>query len=182
MPDSQRPLLDQSALDECIDQLASQICAAHQDVRTLALVGLHRRGVPLAKRLAARMAACPGRTIQLGTIDITQYRDDLKSRTILPRLEGSDIPFDVDGAHIVLCDEVIYTGRTIRAAMDELLDHGRPARVQLAVLVERAGREFPIQPDYVGLHTDLPSDERVRVQFIEVDGTDQVYVQAANVP
>ena len=181
MPDAsdQRHLLDKTAMAACIEKLAAEICAAHTDAKTLALVGLHNRGVPLAHRLAAAIKGKCSADVQLGTIDITQYRDDLKKMAVLPRLEGSHIPFDVDEAHVVLCDEVLYTGRTIRAALDELLDHGRPARVQLAVLVERAGREFPIQPDYVGYHADAKPGERVRVRFEEVDGIDTVFVETS---
>ncbi len=181
MPDSDhRPLLDKSAMAVCIEKLAAEICAAHAGAKTLALVGIHKRGVPLAQRLAAALKGTCSAEVHVGTVDITQYRDDLKKMAVLPRLEGSDIRFDVNEAHVVLCDEVIYTGRTIRAALDELLDHGRPARVQLAVLVERAGREFPIQPDYVGFHAEAEPGERVCVRFEEVDGNDAVFVQPSS--
>jgi pyrimidine operon attenuation protein/uracil phosphoribosyltransferase len=168
----------------CIERLAAEICAAHSKASTLALIGIHKRGVPLAHRIASAMKSKPCGEVHVGTIDITQYRDDLKTLAVLPKLEGSDIPFDVNDAHVVLCDEVLYTGRTIRAALDELLDHGRPARVQLAVLIERGGREFPIQPDYVGLHADATPDERVRVRFEEVeeDGVDKVFIETSPHP
>ena len=184
MPDApqQRHLLDKAGMAACIERMAEEICAAHAGAKTLALVGVHKRGVPLAQRLARAMQTKPNCQVHVGTIDITQYRDDLKTMDVLPKLEGSDIPFDVNDVHVVLCDEVLYTGRTIRAALDELLDHGRPARVQLAVLVERAGREFPIQPDYVGIHAEAAPEERVRVRFEEVedDGTDKVFIETSS--
>ncbi len=168
----------------CIERLAASICARAQGAAQLALVGVHRRGVPLSQRIAAALKGLPcGTKIVLGTIDITQYRDDLKAMKVLPRLEGSDIDFDMEDAHVVLCDEVIYTGRTTRAALDELLDFGRPHCVQLAVLIDRGARELPIQPDYVGMTlTDIAADERVCVRFAEEDGFDAVYVQRSATP
>lgn len=178
MPEtSSRPLLDPAQMASCIERLAKEICESNRSSKQLALVGVHKRGVPLAQRIAAAMKAMPCAEVQLGTIDITQYRDDLKQMKVLPKLEGSDIAFDINDTHVVICDEVLYTGRTVRAALDELLDHGRPARVQLAVLVERPGREFPIQPDFVGIHAEAGTDERVCVRFAEVDDRDQVYIQ-----
>jgi pyrimidine operon attenuation protein/uracil phosphoribosyltransferase len=168
----------------CIARLAASICARAQGAGQLALVGVHRRGVPLSQRLAAAIKALACETkVVMGTIDITQYRDDLKAMKVLPRLEGSDIDFDMEDAHVVLCDEVIYTGRTTRAAIDELLDFGRPRCVQLAVLIDRGARELPIQPDYVGMTlTDIPADERVCVRFTEADGYDAIYVQRSPTP
>jgi pyrimidine operon attenuation protein/uracil phosphoribosyltransferase len=178
MPDaSTRTLLDSTGMAACIERMAREICESNREAKQLALVGVHKRGVPLAQRLAAAMKSMPCADVQFGTVDITQYRDDLKQMKTLPKLEGSDITFDVNDTHIVLCDEVLYTGRTVRAAIDELLDHGRPARVQLAVLVERQGREFPIQPDFTGLHAEAGPEERVCVRFAEVDGQDAVFVQ-----
>ena len=121
-----------------------------------------------------------GKEVDIGTVDITQYRDDLQTMRVVPALEGSDISFDVDDAVIILCDEVIYTGRTTRAALDELLDFGRPRCVQLAVLVDRGGRELPLQPDFVGTQLDpasLAAGERVSVRFAECDGWDEVFVR-----
>jgi pyrimidine operon attenuation protein / uracil phosphoribosyltransferase len=171
--------MDQAEMAACIGRLASSICEKARGAAQLAFVGVHRRGVPFSQRLAAAVAELGCQTsIVLGTIDITQYRDDLKAMRVLPRLEGSDIDFDMENAHVVLCDEVIYTGRTTRAALDELLDFGRPQCVQLAVLVDRGGRDLPIQPDYVGMSIhDVPANERVCVRFAEVDGFDAVFVQ-----
>ena len=170
-------LLDKSSMAACIERLAAEISQSARGANRLALVGIHRRGVPLAQRIAAAIQRGPCPEIVQGTIDVTQYRDDLQTMKRLPKLEGSDIGFDVEDTHIVICDEVLYTGRTIRAAIDELMGFGRPRRVQLAVLVDRGGRELPIQPDYVGLHHPVPPDEHIRVQFEEVDGVDTVFVQ-----
>jgi pyrimidine operon attenuation protein/uracil phosphoribosyltransferase len=183
-PTNPRPLLDQAGMAACIKTLADQICADAQasGIAQLALLGLHNRGVPMAQRIAAAMQDKCCANVNVGTIDVTQYRDDLKTMAVLPKLVGSDIPFDVNDALVVLCDEVLYTGRTIRAAIDELLDHGRPRCVKLAVLVERPGREFPIQPDFVGLHTEAAPHERVRVRFHEIDGVDKVFIETSTLP
>ncbi|MDB6139027.1 MAG: pyrR [Verrucomicrobiaceae bacterium] len=186
MPVSDPPptLLDKSSMAACIDRLAAEICQGSQGsqgsqgARCLALVGIHRRGVPLAQRIAAAIRRSgPCAEIVTGTIDVTQYRDDLQTMKRLPKLEGSDIPFDVEDSHVVICDEVLYTGRTIRAAIDELMSFGRPRRIQLAILVDRGGRELPIQPDYTGLLHPVPAGKHIRVQFEEVDGLDTVFVQ-----
>lgn len=160
-----------------VRRLAKEIGKANRGSANLALIGIHKRGVPLAHRLAKELLAQPGMNVLVGTIDITQYRDDLALMKTVPKLEGSDIPFSIDDADVVLCDEVIYTGRSVRAALDELLDHGRPRRVQLAVLVDRAGREFPVQPDFAAHRVGLDESERVSVRFDEVDGEDAVFVQ-----
>jgi pyrimidine operon attenuation protein / uracil phosphoribosyltransferase len=171
-----RPLLDAAGMAVAIDRLAADICADAKScgVTSVALIGVHNRGVPLAHRIAAAMQQC---STQIGTIDVTQYRDDLNQLAVLPQLIGSEIPFDVNDALVVLCDEVFYTGRTIRAAIDELMDHGRPRIVRLAVLVQRTGHEFPIHPDYVGLHATALPGERVRVRFTEVDDRDAVFIE-----
>jgi pyrimidine operon attenuation protein / uracil phosphoribosyltransferase len=181
-PDKARQLLDSDQVALGLQTLADQIAARWADVETLALVGVYRRGVPFSERLASLLMA-KGKHIELGRVDITQYRDDLQTMAMVPKLEGSDIGFDVDDAVVILCDEVIYTGRTSRAALEELLDHGRPRCVQFAVLVDRPGRELPIQPDFIALSLapeDLRADQRVSVRFVESDGWDEVFVR--NVP
>lgn len=183
LPPHSRLIMGKDEMAACVARLAASICARAQGAAQLALVGVHRRGVPLSQRLAAAMKDLPCARIVMGTIDITQYRDDLKAMKVLPRLEGSDIDFDMEDAHVVLCDEVLFTGRTTRAALDELLDFGRPHCVQLAVLIDRGGRELPIQADYVGMTVaDIATDERVCVRFAEVDGYDAVYVQRSPIP
>ena len=178
---NQRLLLDKAAMAGAVRRLAREISAKNKGARHLALIGIHKRGVPLAWRIAHELRAMSNVDVLVGTIDITQYRDDLAMMKMVPKLEGSDIPFDIDDAQVVLCDEVLFTGRSVRAAIDELLDHGRPARVQLAVLIDRDGREFPIQPDYVGEKVTVDPDERVAVRFEEVDGDgeDAVYVKTS---
>ncbi len=169
MPETTRTLLTKAEMAEGIAALAKSICEAHQGAENIALVGIYTRGVPLALRLAAEITKLGCAKPLIGTIDITQYRDDLNTFQMVPKLEGSDISFDLDGLDVVLCDEVIYTGRSVRAALDELLNFGRPKRVQLAVLVDRCGREFPVQPDFSALKVTLKPGERVAVRFEEVD-------------
>ncbi|MBX7210711.1 MAG: bifunctional pyr operon transcriptional regulator/uracil phosphoribosyltransferase PyrR [Verrucomicrobiaceae bacterium] len=176
---NQRLLLDKAAMAGAVKRLAKEICEKNRGARQLALIGIHKRGVPLAWRIADEMRGMDCTEVLVGTVDITQYRDDLAMMKMVPKLEGSDIPFDIDDAQVVLCDEVLFTGRSVRAAINELLDHGRPARVQLAVLIDRDGREFPIQPDYIGERVTIGPEERVAVRFEEVDGDDAVHVQTS---
>lgn len=177
MPGTDRTLLTQAQMAAGVQDLASAICAANHGAEVVALVGIFTRGVPLARRIAAAIEQLGGIKVLVGTIDITQYRDDLHTFQMVPKLEGSDIAFDIDDLNVVLCDEVIYTGRSVRAALDELLNFGRPKRVQLAVLVDRCGREFPVQPDFSALKVTLAPGERVAVRFAEVDGEDACAVQ-----
>ena len=179
-PDKVRQILSAEDMARCLEDLASQIAHKWSERTDLALVGVHRRGVPFSKRLAELLATKHGKSVVLGTVDITQYRDDLFTLAQVPKLEGSDIGFDVEDAVVILCDEVIYTGRTTRAALEELLDFGRPACVELAVLVDRPGRELPIHPDYIGAQVaagELKSNERVSVRFTESDGWDEVFIR-----
>ena len=173
--DTPRQILDAQGMALCMDQMAAAIATRWQGQERIAFVGVHRRGIPFARQLASRLAAI-GKEIDFGKIDITQYRDDLKKLKMVPMLEGSDLPFDLNDAVVILCDEVIYTARTTRAALDELLDFGRPRCVQFAALVDRGGRELPIQPDYFGIHVDVPANERVNVRFVDGDGRDEVFV------
>ncbi len=177
MPDSNAPkrqLLDSAGVDCCLDEIADSISKAWPGER-LALVGVHRRGVPFAEALAARLIT-KDHEVELGRIDITQYRDDLKSFTVLPKLVGSDIDFDLDDMVVILCDEVMHTGRTSRAALEELLGFGRPRCVQIAALVDRVGRQLPFAAEYAGIRITLPGHERVNVRFADMDGRDEVFV------
>jgi len=182
MPEFVRTLLTQAEMAAGVAALAKNICEANAGAESIALVGIFTRGVPLAQRIAAEITKLGCVKVHFGTIDITQYRDDLSTFQMVPKLEGSDIPFDLDGINVVLCDEVIYTGRSVRAALDELLDFGRPALVQLAVLVDRGGREFPIHPDFTALRVDISTAERVAVQFTEVDPVDGVFIESTPAP
>ncbi|MFO1483679.1 MAG: bifunctional pyr operon transcriptional regulator/uracil phosphoribosyltransferase PyrR [Verrucomicrobiaceae bacterium] len=177
MPAAERTLLTKAQMAEGVAALAKSICEANPDAKNLALVGIFTRGVPLAKRIAVEIEKLGRTKPPVGTIDITQYRDDLNTFQMVPKLEGSDISFDIDDLTIVLCDEVIFTGRSVRAALDELLNFGRPKRVQLAALVDRCGRELPVQPDFSALKVTLAPGERVAVRFEEVDGHDSCTVQ-----
>lgn len=168
-------------MQTALESMAKTIVQRWLDSPAIAFVGVHKRGVPFAQRLAL-LAQQLGKSVEFGKIDITPYRDDLQTMPIIVPMEGSELPFDVDDAVIILCDEVIYTGRTTRAALDELLDYGRPRCVQFAALIDRAGRELPIQPDYTALKVDIPATQKVRVQFTETDGVDEVFTCARDVP
>ncbi len=174
MPDT-APILTKQDITQRIERIAESIrerCGGGD----LALIGIHRRGIPLSERVYALLKPhCPG--LRIGRVDISLYRDDLNSLEMMPKLVGSDIAFDLDDMHVILFDEVLHTGRTSRAALDELLDHGRPGKVELAVLIDREGRQFPIQADYVGEKISIGADQRIAVRFEEVDGEDAVYVQ-----
>lgn len=173
MPDP-APILNKKEIAQRIQRIASAI-EERKPASDLALVGIHRRGVPLSERVYSLLKPRhPG--LRIGRVDISLYRDDLQSLAIMPKLVGSDIPFDLDGMHVILFDEVMHTGRTARAALEELLDHGRPGKVELAVLIDRGGRQLPLCADYVGQDVEVPVGQRVSVRFEEVDGEDAVYV------
>lgn len=173
MPDKE-PILTKQDIAQRIERIASAI-EGKEPGTNLALVGIHRRGVPLSERVYAILKPrLPD--LRIGRVDISLYRDDLQSLAIMPKLVGSDIPFDLDGMHVILFDEVMHTGRTARAALEELLDHGRPGKVELAVLIDRGGRQLPLCADYVGQEMEVADGQRVSVCFEEVDGEDAVYV------
>ncbi len=173
MPDS-APILSKQDIAQRIERIAAAI-EQKQPPSDLALVGIHRRGVPLSERVYMLLKPrLPG--LRIGRVDISLYRDDLKSLEVMPKLVGSDIPFDLDGRHVILFDEVMHTGRTARAALDELLDHGRPGKVELAVLIDRKGRQLPMCADYVGQELEVEPGQRISVSFEEVDGEDAVRV------
>ncbi len=167
-------LMSASEMDRTLVRLAHEILEKTGDLERLAFVGIRRRGVPLAERLAAKIEAIEGRKIPVGTLDITLYRDDLSTVADRPVVSGTQIPFPVTGKDIVLMDDVLYTGRTVRAALDALFDQGRPARVQLLVLIDRGHRELPIEARYVGRYVQTTDNEIIEVKFQEVDGTEKV--------
>jgi pyrimidine operon attenuation protein/uracil phosphoribosyltransferase len=144
----------------------------------VAVVGIHRRGAPLGARVREKVAELSGRPVPLGTLDISFYRDDvgLRAADAQPVVHASEIEFPVDGVTVVLVDDVLFTGRTVRAAIDALFDYGRPRRVQLAVLADRGHRELPVRPDYVGKNLPTGLDERVNVRVQELDGVDEVAI------
>jgi pyrimidine operon attenuation protein/uracil phosphoribosyltransferase len=165
--------LDAASIDQALRRIAREIGTHNAPAPCLVLVGIRTRGVPLARRLGALIKRDSGTDVPVGTIDITLYRDDLKARQGRP-VQATHLPCPLDARHVVLVDDVLYTGRTIRAAMDALTDFGRPLSIQLAVLVDRGHREFPIQADYVGAALETAHDEQVRVQVSEIDGQDAV--------
>lgn len=171
-------LLDPQQLDAYLQRLAREIVAAFGHEEDLALVGIRSRGLPLAERLVAKVQELTGREVPLGVLDITLYRDDLTELAGSPILRPTEIPFGLKGRTVVLVDDVLFTGRTVRCALDALQDHGRPKRVWLAVLVDRGGRELPIQADFVGLKLEVPRTQRVSVKVKEIDQVDGVYIQA----
>jgi pyrimidine operon attenuation protein/uracil phosphoribosyltransferase len=168
-------LMDGARLSRTLSRIAHEILERHPDLSNTVLVGVRTRGVPLARRLAKRLAAAGDTPAPpVGALDITLYRDDLTTIAPHPVLKGTDIPTSIDGRTVVLVDDVLYTGRTIRAALDELIDFGRPARIELAVLVDRGHRELPLRADYVGRTLTTTRDEIVQVQLEEEDGHDRV--------
>ena len=182
---STREILDEDALARTLARLAHELIERNVDVSTLALVGIHTRGVPLARRLCELVAERSDVAPDLGTLDISFHRDDVLVRGraaplhAQPVVRGTELDFALEGRTCVLVDDVLFTGRTIRAAIDALLDFGRPDRVQLAVLVDRGHRELPIRPDYVGKNLPTALGERVRVELEEIDGVDRVLLETS---
>lgn len=167
-------LLDAAAIERTIARLAHEIIEHHQDLSRLALVGIQRRGEFLAKRLASLIENYCKTEMKFGTVDVTFHRDDFRTRLSSPEIGPTRIPFGVDDLHILLVDDVLYTGRTVRAAMNSLMDFGRPAAIELAVLIDRGGRELPIQADYVGLGRVALVNEHIHVHITETDEKDEV--------
>ncbi len=167
-------LLNRTDIRRALTRIAHEVAERNQGTADLVLVGMRTRGVPLARRLARILAEIEGRPIPVGELDVTLYRDDLTVRGLRPALQQTDIPVDITGKVVVLVDDVLYTGRTVRAALDALMDFGRPRRVQLAVLVDRGHRELPIRADYVGKNVPTSRREEIQVRLEEVDGTDEV--------
>jgi pyrimidine operon attenuation protein/uracil phosphoribosyltransferase len=180
-------VLDRDAISRTLVRIAHEIiernpppdpAAASAGVHSLAIVGIHRRGAVLAQRIHALASSLAEVEIPLGSVDISFYRDDLGRRaaTSAPVVHATELDFPVTGATIVIVDDVLYTGRTVRAAIDVLFDYGRPAAVQLATLIDRGHRELPIRPDFIGKNLPTAQDERVNVAVLEVDGRDEVAI------
>jgi pyrimidine operon attenuation protein/uracil phosphoribosyltransferase len=167
-------LMSASEIDRTLVRLAHQIVEKTNASANVALVGIKRRGVPLAERLAALIAGIVRHPVETGILDIQFYRDDLTTHDVRPVVSPGDLGLDVNGRHVILCDDVLYTGRTIRAALDALFAHGRPSCVQLAVLIDRGHRELPIEATYIGKHVPTSSREIIEVKFREVDNDEQV--------
>jgi pyrimidine operon attenuation protein/uracil phosphoribosyltransferase len=167
-------LVDARGFDRTLTRLAHEIIERNRGAANLALIGMQTRGAFLAKRLTKRIEAIEGTEIPFGTLDVTLYRDDFRTRLKQPKVQSTDIPFDTYDMNLVLVDDVLYTGRTARAALDALMDLGRPRRIQLAVLADRGHREMPIRPDFVGKNIPTSINEEVRVRMTEIDGEDAV--------
>lgn len=174
---NQKVVLDGPDIARTIVRIAHQI-VEQTEGRDIAIVGIHRRGAVLANRLAPQVSELVGQEIPLGELDISFYRDDVGMRdpSRQPVVHASKIDFGIDGMTVILVDDVLYTGRTVRSAIDALFDYGRPKRVQLAVLADRGHRELPIRPDYVGKNLPTAHDERVNVRVEEIDGVDEVTI------
>jgi pyrimidine operon attenuation protein/uracil phosphoribosyltransferase len=167
-------LMSASEVERTLVRLAHEIVEKSNGSDDLVLVGIKRRGVPLAERLGKLISAIEKRPIETGMLDIQFYRDDLSTAGMRPVVTPGAIGIEIEGRDVVLCDDVLYTGRTIRAALDALFDHGRPRRVQLAVLIDRGHRELPIEATYIGRHVPTSSREIIEVKFREVDNDEQV--------
>lgn len=174
-----RTVMDERAIDRALTRIAHELVERHKGLDGLALVGIRSRGVHLAERLRQRLAAIESVDVPMGIVDITLYRDDLSRAREQPEVRGTTIGFPLDGCRIVLVDDVLFTGRTVRAALDALTDLGRPRSVQLAVLVDRGHRELPIRADYVGKNLPTSREEIVRVRLVESDGRDEVVIASA---
>jgi len=178
MPSRQTTVLDARAMDRVLRRMADEIVEHNDGTDDLIIVGIQRRGVQLASRIVAFIADREKVDVPRGALDITLYRDDLQTVGPRPVVGPTDLPWAIDGKHVVIVDDVLYTGRTVRAALDELADFGRPKRIGLAVLIDRGGRELPIQPDVVGKTVEIGDGERIDVLVEELDGKDAVVVAA----
>jgi pyrimidine operon attenuation protein/uracil phosphoribosyltransferase len=172
-------VMDADRMARTLARIAHEILERHRGVEGLALVGIRARGVPIAARLAALLKALTGTDVPTGALDITLYRDDLMRHAVGPQpvIRRTEIPFSIDDRLILLVDDVLYTGRTIRAALDALIDFGRPRVIQLVVLVDRGHRELPIRADYVGRNIPTSRQQSVQVRLTEIDGRDEVEVE-----
>ena len=175
-------VMDAAGIDRALNRIAHQIVERHHGLGDLALVGIRSRGVPLAHRLAKILGATEKRAVPVGILDITLYRDDLTTIGPQPVLKETSLSFPIEGRRIVLVDDVLYTGRTIRAALDGLIDFGRPKSISLAVLIDRGHRELPIHADYVGKTVATGTDEVVAVRLREIDGADEVLLSRKPAP
>lgn len=169
-------LLDEQMIERSLTRLAHEIIEKNRGVENVVLIGIRSRGVPLAERLSRKIEQIEGRPLPVGQVDITLYRDDLTKQFVEPDVKGLVVDFKVDERVVVLVDDVIYTGRTVRAAMDAVMDYGRPSSIQLAVLVDRGHRELPIRPDYVGKNIPTSGKEVVKVKLKEIDETNAVLI------
>jgi pyrimidine operon attenuation protein/uracil phosphoribosyltransferase len=167
-------LMSASEIDRTVVRLAHEVLEKNSALDRLAFIGIRRRGVPLAQRLARKIEALEKIAIPVGTLDINLYRDDLNTVAVKPVVSATDIPFSLPGRRVILTDDVLYTGRTVRAAMDALFDQGRPAFIHLLVLIDRGHRELPIEAQFVGRKVETTDDEIIEVKLREIDGMEKV--------
>mgnify|MGYP001207945457 CR=1 FL=1 len=180
MESKERVLLDEQAIRRAIIRISHEIIERNKGIKDCVLIGIKTRGIHMARRIAENISRIEGETIPVGEVDITLYRDDLtpETSTADPELKGTDIPIDLNDKRVILIDDVLFTGRTVRAAMDALIDAGgRPSQIQLAVLIDRGHRELPIRPDFIGKNVPTAKDELIAVGFTEEDGKDQVIIR-----
>lgn len=177
MSETQRIIMTSQDIDLALRRIGLQILERNQGAGSIAVVGIHTCGVFLAKRLCRIIQEQDGRPVLYGSLDINLYRDDWSLISQNPVVRMTDIPFDVNQTRLILVDDVVYTGRTIRAALEAIMDYGRPTSIQLATLVDRGGRELPIQPDYVGMEATILPKERIQVMLEENSSTNQVVVE-----
>jgi pyrimidine operon attenuation protein/uracil phosphoribosyltransferase len=172
-------VMDADRMSRALTRIAHEVLERNRGVGELALVGIRTRGVPIARRLARALKEINGHDVPTGALDITLYRDDLMRNAVGPQpvIRRTEIPFSIDDRKILLVDDVLYTGRTIRAALDALIDFGRPRAIQLVVLIDRGHRELPIKPDYVGKNVPTSLKQSVQVRLQEIDGADEVVIE-----
>lgn len=175
-PHEKAQIMDADAIRRALTRIAHEILEKNQGTKDLVLVGIRRRGVPLARKIAQIIKEIEGTSVPLGILDITLYRDDLSQLGYQPLVRKTEVPFDITGKKVVLVDDVLYTGRTVRAALDALIDLGRPKLIQLAVLIDRGHRELPIRADFVGKNVPTSRKEEISVSVQEIDGVDRVAI------
>ena len=175
--DNEKQVLDSRMMERSLRRIANQIVERTRGTENLLVVGIQTRGVNLAQRLVSMIADIEGAVVPTGKLDITLYRDDLRHKPVQPTVRSTDLPADITGMKIVLVDDVFYTGRTIRAALDALVDFGRPAAIMLAVLIDRGHQELPIRADFAGTEITARKDEDVVVRVAEIDGIDGVWIK-----
>lgn len=178
MKRKKKVILNSTGVEQTVRNMTDQLCCAVPQVKNIVLIGIQTRGVPLARRIARNIYEKTGQEVRVGVLDITLYRDDVHQIALQPHIKETDLPLDLNDRIVVLVDDVLFTGRTIRAAMDQLIDFGRPQAVRLCVLLDRGHRELPIQPDVVGKTIATSQSEVVKVLLKEVDGRDQVVVSS----
>jgi pyrimidine operon attenuation protein/uracil phosphoribosyltransferase len=169
-------IMDAEKMRRALTRIAHEIVERNRGIDNLVIIGIRKRGVPLSERIRALIEEIEGEALPIGVLDITLYRDDLTTLAFQPIVHKTEVPFDLEGKRVVLVDDVLYTGRTVRAALDALMDLGRPAQIQLAVLVDRGHRELPIRADYVGKNVPTSHREVVSVEVQEIDGKDSVLI------